>query len=1018
MLFSRIAALSLCLITGLTCHPALAEDDSARARDDAGAYYEADEARKAVATLAEAAARDPKNRLIGAMLYSGIRDHVWHLSETLPVKLDGAVKALAFSRDGTKLASASEKGEVVISSTAPLEQEKANAQYVKVAGEGDVIGLAFARDGKRLAVARKSGPVEVWDLEGNRLVFTSAAPDGTVTAFVASKETGLVAIGTENGAGQVFDIAAGKMISSFRQSGGAIKALALSHNGKKLVAAGAELSAQVWEVATGKKIGAGVAHKGAIRSVDFSYDDRYVVSAGDDKIAWLSDPESGVAVMPPMNCGSGVKKAAISPDGSMIATLLDERRVLFWDAFTGERLQISLNEDAPMNDFLWTLSGLRAATISEDGHASLWTVRSASRRGETMPHDAPVRVAALNDDSKLLATGCTDGVVRIWRTDGGATLPTVRSHNARARTAFYSRSAEDLITTSEDHTALHWKSGQVNPFGPALKHRGKVTCGVFSPDGKRIITGDDTGVAQIWESDTGRAQGAPFLSKGPVNWVDFHVDGERCVVASGPTATVWSVTDHSKLLATVTHPDNEKAKEKSEIKKARFSRDGKWLGTASTDGTARIWDGATYQPVTVIQRDFPVLSVRFSPDSSRLVVAGEDGQAAVYDVATWKQVGTPVLAPGPIFSAAITEDNLFLVISSLLLDAVQFFEIETGRPIGTGVPVPSQATSVDYNVPDKVVVIACDDGTVRAVETPFVAQDVPPWMIEFTQRLIGLRKTGPDTFERVYSHSNQLRAYDTAPESTEDFLRLVHWKMSPGTQRHGMPRFSSTIAANIQRRVEERSVDALFECHEAVSGDPLILAALSLYLPNRRQGEYLADLVLSTKDAPPLARTYAAGTLIQAGRSEEAEKVLAQALKETPDDPLVLRRIAKREAGLSNKSLAIELFEKALRLDPNNARTHRDYAWVLYNFQQPTEAAKHFLAAQEQAGEMIDDLVAGLCLCAAAEQKDAEARAAYAKLAQIDPQWKKPTYIAGLQGWTQRELSALERVRAAVFPAN
>ncbi|HEX4641325.1 MAG TPA: hypothetical protein VH252_08060, partial [Chthoniobacterales bacterium] len=78
---SRFTAFSLCLIGALTARLAPAQDDSAKARDEAGAYFEADDARKAMATLAEAAARDPKNRLIGAMLYAGIRDHVWHVSE-------------------------------------------------------------------------------------------------------------------------------------------------------------------------------------------------------------------------------------------------------------------------------------------------------------------------------------------------------------------------------------------------------------------------------------------------------------------------------------------------------------------------------------------------------------------------------------------------------------------------------------------------------------------------------------------------------------------------------------------------------------------------------------------------------------------------------------------------------------------------------------------------------------------------------------------------------------------------
>ncbi len=548
-------------------------------------------------------------------------------------------------------------------------------------------------------------------------------------------------------------------------------------------------------------------------------------------------------------------------------------------------------------------------------------------------------------------------------------------------------------------------------------HRGKVTCAVFNQDATRILTCDDTGIAQIWDAATGHADGAAYQLKGPVRWVDFHPDGQRCVTVSGGTATVWSLADRRKPLATIWH----RGPGKSELKCARFSPDGKWLATASTDGTARIWDAATYRSIgEKLDRHFPVLCVRFSPDSSRLVVAGEDAQAAVYDTATWKLVGTPVLGPGPVFSAAITEDNQFMIISSLLLDAVQFYEIKSGRPLGQGLVIPSQATCVDYHLLDKVVVVACDDGTVRALEAPFVTQDVPPWMEGFTERLVGLRKTGAENFERVDAHAEQLRNYiSSAARSTNfDFPRLVRWKMTSGNLRNGMPRFTSTIAANIEERVNERSAGALFECYEALSGDALILGALSLYIPNARHGEHLANLVLAMPDADPLGRCFAAATLVQAGRSTEAEAVIEKALADAPEDPRVLRRAAKLYARVVNKARAIELFEKALFIEPDDVETRRSYAWALYNLHEPARALAQFQRAQDIVGWMNDDLVAGICLCAAAQKNQAEAVKAFKQLVAIDPGWKKADYINSLRGWTQGEISQLERVRRIAFPGS
>jgi len=283
---------------------------------------------------------------------------------------------------------------------------------------------------------------------------------------------------------------------------------------------------------------------------------------------------------------------------------------------------------------------------------------------------------------------------------------------------------------------------------------------------------------------------------------------------------------------------------------------------------------------------------------------------------------------------------------------------------------------------------------------------------------VGYRKTGTDDFERVNSHSGQLATYvPAAADANEDFPRLVRWKMTMGADRAGMPRFTSTLAANIELRVEERSVEALYECYEAAPVDALILAAMSVYIANGRMSEYLADLVVARKDAQPLARAFAATALINAGRSDEAQKVMAEAAAAAPNDPKVLRREGKLNARLMNKELAVEQFEKALALEPNDFETRRSYGWALYNSSEPQKAAVQFNLAQDLKGDLNSDVVAGLCLCAAALKNTPEATSAFRRLVALDPAWKEATYIASLTGWTQRELRSLENVRGSLYPA-
>ncbi|WP_237705461.1 WD40 repeat domain-containing protein [Chthoniobacter flavus] len=986
--------------------------ESLAAREEAQAYFEDNQPRKAAAALAAAAARDPGNRVLGTMLYAAVRDHVWNLPETLPIKHGGAVETLVFSADGKKIATGAASGEVFISSTEPLDEADAAKERLALPKEESaIVGLSFTKDEKRLAVVTKEGGLRIWDTAAKKPVFEEGKPAQPVTVARRSSRGGIFVIATAGGVIQAVDIEAGKVIAEFHMQGGAVTALAMSRSGMKLAAAGSDHMVRVWNLETAKEIGKGLPHQGAVIALDFSADERYVLTAGEEKIARLWNPEEGVMVMPAMSCGETITKARVSPDGSMIGTLLGDGSVQFWDALTGAKLPVSLHEEAPMNDFVWARTGMRAATASSDGHATIWTTRNGAQRGERILHGGPVLVMTFSPDDKVLATGTADGEARLWRTNGGMPLTTVRNHNARARTAFYSADGQHLVTASEDHTALHWISGHVDPYGPAMQQRGKVTCAVFNADASRILTSDTSGDAQLWDAKKGRVDGKPYHHSAAVNWVDFAPNENRLVTAAGPRATVWSFTDRTKPLAVIQHP----GKKKSELKCARFSPDGKLLVTVSTDGTARIWDAKTWRPVSVINRHNALWCARFSPDGSRMVVTGDDVQAVVYDTKTWKPVGTPVLAPGPVFSAVITEDNRFLAITSLLLEAVQFFEIDSGRPLGEGVNLHTQATCIDYLVQDKVVVVACDDGTVRAIEAPFVAQDVPAWMPAFAERLVGLHRTGPDTFERVLTHMAQLHAMadDPALPAEADFTKLARWELASGSDRHGMPRFTSTLADNIVHRVNERSLGALFECYEAISADALVLSGVSLYLPNARHGEFIADMVLKMPDATPLARCYAASTLINAGRGVEALAVVTKAVADAPGDARVLRRAAKVEARMQNMAEAVALFDKSLEIEPDNFETRRAYGWVLYYFQRPAQAAVQFMAAQDLAGEMVDDVIAGLCLCARAQKNDMEALADYHRLVALDPAWKEASYLSDLRGWTQGQLEELERVRRA-----
>lgn len=104
---------------------------------------------------------------------------------------------------------------------------------------------------------------------------------------------------------------------------------------------------------------------------------------------------------------------------------------------------------------------------------------------------------------------------------------------------------------------------------------------------------------------------------------------------------------------------------KGPVTSAEFSPNGRFIITASDDGTARIWNASNGSLVHIlIGHTGAVTSAVFSPDGRFIITASDDHTARVWDTTDWSLIHVSIGHTHHIWPARFTSDSKFVNISS------------------------------------------------------------------------------------------------------------------------------------------------------------------------------------------------------------------------------------------------------------------------------------------------------------------------------------------------------------------